>query len=73
MNREPDHLEAIQLASTRRRVTRYVEVEGKIVRVVYSLVQSNNDRELMAAHKRLARFKGERCEKPTRLKIHGGE
>jgi len=47
------HLWALTIAAKRLRVTRYEQVGSKTVKVVYTLVHSNNDSELKKAHERL--------------------
>jgi hypothetical protein len=44
------HEQAIHIASGRRRVTRFERRGDKVVRIIYSLVHSNNENDRAKAH-----------------------
>ncbi len=54
--RDRGHLRALLTASKRLSVVRYEKVGSKTVKVRYSLVHSNNDKELMKANQRIERI-----------------
>lgn len=59
------HLRALLTAASRRSVIRYEQVGSKTVMVKYSLVHSNNDKELMRARQKLERINEARAGRST--------